>query len=101
MNFGDILLVIAILCEAGCIYLLSRSNDRKEEQITRERQEHQKLIKDLTDKLYFVRTNDFITNKAIEQNETPVEQTKNTEEPYVPLEDMDAAEILASLNKHG
>lgn len=51
-------------------------------------------IKDLSDKVYFTKTNDFMTNKAVDDE---IKETPKQEEQFVPLEDADPVDLRKAI----
>jgi hypothetical protein len=86
-----IFIMVLLFQTALLVYVLERSHS--------ERSVYQAQIKDLTDKIYFIRsTNDFITNKVVD--ETKTQTPPSEEEQGVPLEMADQKDVEEAL-RHG
>ena len=80
------LLLFVILCLAGLLAFIVQKG-------IEERQIFFNQIRDLTDKLYFTKANDFISNKVLEdkpKEEAPVKK----EEEEIPLENVPIEDLV-------
>ena len=85
-NITLIVLLFIIISQSGLLYfVLQKHNEEKQILLSH--------LKDLTDKLYFTKTNDFISNKVLEDK--PTEETPNgkKEEEGIPLENVPIEEL--------